>query len=164
MLQETGKFPCSPRHLSGCHGRLLTMQPPTPQESVRVSGTASPLHSRPGRWVAEVWQDSVAVLMGLAEPPSAVLPRCSSASAGGSSLPLTCRFLSMSQLVSKSSSSSPKGLMSCSATCVWRAHSKGHGGQTCPSPCREKAGGAEPSVMAPEFGAMLPPRNGWAQN
>ena len=31
--------------------------------------------------------------------------------------PLTCRFLSMHQLVSKSSSSSPKGLISCSATC-----------------------------------------------
>lgn len=30
---------------------------------------------------------------------------------------LTCRFLSMHQLVSKSSSSSPKGLISCSATC-----------------------------------------------
>lgn len=30
--------------------------------------------------------------------------------------PHTCRFLSMIQLVSKSSSSSPKGLMSCSAT------------------------------------------------
>lgn len=29
----------------------------------------------------------------------------------------TCRFLSMHQLVSKSSSSSPKGLISCSATC-----------------------------------------------
>lgn len=32
---------------------------------------------------------------------------------------LTCRFLSMHQLVSKSSSSSPKGLISCSATCNW---------------------------------------------
>jgi hypothetical protein len=32
-------------------------------------------------------------------------------------VPLTCRFLSMHQLVSKSSSSSPKGLISCSATC-----------------------------------------------
>lgn len=62
-------------------------------------------------------------------------------------LPFTCRFLSMSQLASKSSSSSPKGLMSCSATCMWRAHSKGH---HCPFPYREKSG-----VMSLEFQALL---------
>lgn len=61
---------------------------------------------------------------------------------GGSCLHRTCRFLSMSQLVSKSSSSSPKGLMSCSATCMWRAHSKGQG-HAHPFPCRRKAHGAE---------------------
>lgn len=62
----------------------------------------------------------------------------------------TCRFLSMSQLASKSSSSSPKGLMSCSATCMWRAHSKGHHCHPCPFPCREKSG-----VMSLEFQAMF---------
>lgn len=65
-------------------------------------------------------------------------------------LPFTCRFLSMSQLASKSSSSSPKGLMSCSATCMWRAHSKGHHCHPCPFPCREKSG-----VMALEFQTMF---------
>lgn len=65
-------------------------------------------------------------------------------------LPFTCRFLSMSQLASKSSSSSPKGLMSCSATCMWRAHSKGYLCHPCPFPCREKAG-----VISFEFQAMF---------
>lgn len=58
-------------------------------------------------------------------------------------LHFTCRFLSMSQLVSKSSSSSPKGLISCSATCTWRTHSKGHG-HTHPFPCRENIYWTEP--------------------
>lgn len=81
-----------------------------------------------------------------------VLPWCSSSGEAqlANLLPFTCRFLSMSQLASKSSSSSPKGLMSCSATCMWRAHSKGHHCHPCPFPCREKSG-----VIPFEFQAMF---------
>lgn len=80
-----------------------------------------------------------------------VLPWCSSSGeAQLANFPFTCRFLSMSQLASKSSSSSPKGLMSCSATCMWTAHSKGHHCHPCPFPCREKSG-----VMSLEFQAMF---------
>ena len=54
--------------LSGDPGLLLNMQPLTPQESSRATGTASPLRCRHGRWVAEVLQEnSVTALMGLAK-------------------------------------------------------------------------------------------------
>lgn len=53
------------------------MQPPTPQESVRVTRTASLPHSRHGRWEVEVLQENfVTALIGLAKPSGAVLPQC----------------------------------------------------------------------------------------
>lgn len=52
---------------------------------------------------------------------------CSSPTQHQSGAGPTCRFLSISLLVSKSSSSSPKGLMICSAT--WRGRAPGETGQ-----------------------------------
>lgn len=94
----------------------------TPQESSRVLRAAPPPHRRPGRGVAEVLQENFVTVptpSTLRCGPASV-PLCRSGPAGVSRLGFTCRFLSISQLVSKSSSSSPKGLMSCSATCTGR--------------------------------------------